>query len=49
MLDMMRESFLESANLIVCQGRTNVFHQTVGFLYIIGVLEEIREVLLGCH
>jgi len=49
MLDMMRESFLGSANLIVYEGRTNIFYETVDFLCIIGVLEEIREVLLGRH
>jgi len=46
---MMRESFLGSANLIVHEGRTNIFHETVDFLCIIGVLEGIREVLLGRH
>jgi len=46
---MMRESFLGSANLIVYQGRTNIFYETVDFLCIIGVLEEIREVLLARH
>lgn len=36
------------ANLIVHQGITNLFHQAVKFLCILGVVKESRNALLGC-
>ena len=38
-----------SANLIVHQGITNVFHQAIQPLCILRVIEEMGEILLGCH
>jgi hypothetical protein len=38
-----------SANPIVHQGIANVFHQTVKLLCVLGVVEEIREILSGRH
>ena len=41
------ESF-GSANLIIHQGVTNVFHQTVQLLGILRVVEETREIFPVC-
>jgi len=38
-----------SVNLIVNQGMANIFHQTVDLLCVLGVFEEMQEILLRCN
>jgi len=40
---------LENTNLIFHHGHTNVIHQIVKPLRVLGVVQELRDILLSCH